>query len=67
MFAGILVQFAAIVARMGGILIPHRWLNGAFLLVLGAPLITAVAFNVAPRMICRNCQATWRTGKNLPS
>jgi|GEM_PF-2299694 len=67
MFAGILVQFAAIAARMAGITIPQRVLNGAFLLVLAAPLITAVAFNIAPRMICRNCHATWRTGKNLPS
>ena len=48
MFAGILVQFAAIAARMAGITIPHRVLNGAFLLVLAAPLITAVAFNIAP-------------------
>jgi hypothetical protein len=67
MFGGILVQFLAGLARMASIDVPHRAINAAFLIVLAAPLVTALAFNIAPRMICRNCHAQWRAGKNLPS
>lgn len=67
MFGGIIVQFIVILTRMAGVTLPHRVINGAFLLVLAAPLITAVAINIAPRMTCRNCLHTWRAGKNLPS
>ena len=67
MFGGVLVQFVVIVARMGGVAIPQRAINGMFLLALAAPLITALVVNLAPRMICRNCHARWRAGTNLPS
>jgi len=67
MFGGVLVQFIVIVARMGGVGIPQRAINGMFLLALAAPLVTALVINIAPRMICRNCQARWRAGTNLPS
>jgi len=67
MFGGVIVQFIVVFTRMAGVTIPHRAINGAFLLVLAAPLITALAVNIAPRMLCQNCHATWRAGKNLPS
>jgi len=67
MFGGVLVQFFVILARLGGLAVPQRVVTGAFLLVLAAPLITAVAINIAPRMLCSNCHHTWRAGKNAPS
>jgi ribosomal protein L40E len=67
MFGGVLVQFVVIVARTSGVDIPQRAINGMFLLALAAPLITALVINIAPRMICRNCNARWRAGTNLPS
>ena len=67
MFGTVLIQFAVILARLGGVTIPHRAINGMFLLALAAPLVTALVINIAPRMICRNCHAQWRTGTNLPS
>lgn len=67
MFGGVLVQFVVIVARMGGLDIPQRAINGMFLLALAAPLITALVINISPRMICRNCHARWRAGTTLPS
>jgi len=67
MFGGVLVQFIVIIARTGGVAIPHRAINGMFLLALAAPLITALVINIAPRMICRNCHHEWRTGTNRPS
>jgi len=60
MFSGILVQFIAFVARHAGVDIPYRLLNGVFLLMLAAPLFTALMIGLSPRMICRRCNATWR-------
>jgi|ERR1041385_1426253 hypothetical protein len=67
MFGGVAVQMIVAATRSAGILIPQRAIGGAFLLVLAAPLITAVVINIAPRMICRNCHAQWRAGTTLPS
>jgi len=67
MLGGVLVQFIVIVTRMAGFHIPQRAINLMFLLMLAAPLITAVVINISPRMVCRNCQAEWRAGTNLPS
>jgi hypothetical protein len=67
MFGGVLVQIGVGMARTAGVIVPSRAVTGAFLLVLAAPLITAIAINIAPRMICRNCHAQWRAGKTLPS
>ena len=66
-FGSIAVRIAADLARTAGMLIPERVEIGVFLLVLTAPVITAVVVNIAPRMICRNCHAQWRAGKTLPS
>ncbi len=60
MFSGIAVQMLAFGARQAGIEISARLLNGIFLTLLAAPLLTAVAMNLSPRMLCRNCNATWR-------
>lgn len=67
MFGGLLVQICVGMMHTAGVIVPQRAVTGAFLLVLAAPLITAVAINIAPRMICRNCHAQWRAGKTLPS
>jgi hypothetical protein len=66
-FGGVLVQISVGFLRTAGVIVPARAVTGAFLLVLAAPLITAIAINIAPRMICRNCHAQWRAGKTLPS
>jgi hypothetical protein len=67
MFGGVLVQVVVNLTRAAGFTIPQRAINGLFLLVLAAPLITALVINIAPRMICRNCHARWRAGTTLPS
>ena len=67
MFGGVLVQLIAGLTRTAGVIVPPRAVSGMFLLVLAAPLITAVAINIAPRMICRNCHHQWRADKTLPS
>jgi hypothetical protein len=67
MFGGVLVQVIVNLTRAAGFTIPQRAINGLFLLVLAAPLITALVINIAPRMICRNCHARWRAGTTLPS
>ncbi len=60
MFSGIAVQILAYGARQAGLDIAPRLLNGVFLLMLAAPLLTAVWIGLSPRMTCRNCEATWR-------
>lgn len=67
MFGGVLVQLIVNLTQAAGFTIPQRAINGLFLLVLAAPLITALVINIAPRMICRNCHARWRAGTTLPS
>lgn len=67
MFGGVLVQFIIGIARTAGVILPPRAVNGMFLLVLAAPLIAAIAINIAPRMVCRNCHHQWRAGKTIPS
>ena len=67
MFGGFVVQFIVIVSRTAGVTIPHKAVSAAFLVVLAAPVITAVAINISPRMICSNCHHTWCAGKNRPS
>lgn len=59
-FGVVLVQIAAWIAHVADWPLPRRAVDGAILLVLAAPLITAVLLGIAPRMECRNCRHGWR-------
>jgi hypothetical protein len=59
-FGGVLVQVVAWLAHAAEVQIPPRALSGALIVLLAAPLVTALAFNLAPRMQCRNCRLEWR-------
>jgi Putative prokaryotic signal transducing protein len=59
-FGALLMQLLAWIARAADFALPRGAMNAAFLAVLAAPLLVAVAVNISPRMQCRNCRLEWR-------